>query len=116
MKFGVRGKFFWLSVRIITVVILLGGIYLEVQLRSSMEQRIGTELNRHALTVREVLTNEASRPDLEDVQDFVTRFGNAIDARITLIREDGVVIGDSTLSMPGVQAMDNHAQMLVAPT
>jgi len=74
-----------------------------------MEQRIGTELNRHALTVREVLTNEASRPDLEDVQDFVTRFGSAIDARITLIREDGVVIGDSTLSMPGVQAMDNHA-------
>ena len=56
MSLGVRGRLFVVSVALILVVGLTSGAYLENQLRRLLMTRIETELHRHALTARELVS------------------------------------------------------------
>lgn len=108
MSLGVRGRLFVVSVALILVVGLTSGAYLENQLRRLLMTRIETELHRHALTARELFRslNDWSTPSTTD--PLADRLGQAASARVTVIAQDGTVLGDSALTIEQVRQLDNH--------
>ena len=108
MSLGVRGRLFVVSVALILVVGLTSGAYLENQLRRLLMTRIETELHRHALTARELFRslNDWSTPSTID--PLADRLGQAASARVTVIAQDGTVLGDSALTIEQVRQLDNH--------
>ena len=108
MSLGVRGRLFVVSVALILVVGLTSGAYLENQLRQLLVSRIEAELHRHALTARELFRslNDWSTPSTID--PLADRLGQATSARVTVIAQDGTVLGDSALTIEQVQQLDNH--------
>jgi two-component system, OmpR family, phosphate regulon sensor histidine kinase PhoR len=87
---------------------LIGGLSLERELTELQEERLVEELLRHARAARaaaETLAADASVPNIDTLAD---RLGEATGARITLIDAEGTVVGDSSLSLGGIAAEDNH--------
>jgi len=109
MSFGVREKLFLVSLFLILSVGLAVGLYLEHQLRSWLETRIETELLHYAESARTLL--ELAQEDrIEQADPIADHLGAATESRITIIAEDGQVIGDSELTRTEVAAVENHGQ------
>ena len=108
MSLGVRGRLFVVSVALILVVGLTSGAYLENQLRWLLVARIETELHRHALTARELFRSLSDWSTPSTVDPLADRLGQAASARVTVIAQDGTVLGDSALTIEQVQQLDNH--------
>ncbi len=108
MSLGVRGRLFVVSVALILVVGLTSGAYLENQLRRLLMARIETELHRHALTARELFRslNDWSTP--ATIDPLADRLSQAASARVTVIAQNGTVLGDSALTVEQVRQLDNH--------
>ncbi len=51
----------------------------------------------------------APSPDRRRIAQQVDRLGQELDARVTIVLPDGVVIADSTVGAEGVPEMENHA-------
>lgn len=108
MKLSIRGKLFVLTLGFIAIVDLLVGIYLENELREGMESATRSELIRHARAARELLAS----PDdvsVHSADAIADRASLATEARITVITDDGEVIGDSEIDTPALVAVENHA-------
>lgn len=108
MKIGLRGKLFGVSVAVVTLCVLAGGLYLSGELRRSMERRIENELFREAKAVRELVR---SAPDFgtETIDEVADLAGAAIESRVTVIDPTGSVLGDSNLALARVRSIENHA-------
>ncbi len=110
MKLGVRGKLFLASVSLITLVILVSGAFLSQALREILMQRIETELLHHARSGKALLENIAADPrEIELADRLADSLGEATESRITLILEDGTVLGDSELAPREVAEVESHA-------
>ncbi len=107
---------------LIAVVDLGVGVYLEMQLRSSLEGRFHRELEQHTRAIDEVVHGQVTEPgsltearvELDEIAD---RFGEAIDARISVIGPEGVLLADSELDLSGLARADDHgdrAEVLAA--
>ena len=110
MSLGVRGRLFVVSVALILVVGLTSGAYLENQLRRLLVSRIEAELHRHALTVRELFWSHSDWSTPAAVDPLADRLGQATGARVTVIAQDGTVLGDSALTIEQVRQLDNHGR------
>jgi two-component system phosphate regulon sensor histidine kinase PhoR len=110
VKLGVRGKLFFVSLIVMLPVGLASGFYLEGALKRSLEERTQDEITTLAFSARDLL--EITRPahTIEALDPIADRLGASMQARVTLIAEDGTVLGDSTLTPEGVAQVDNHAQ------
>ncbi|MFO8074104.1 MAG: ATP-binding protein [Polyangia bacterium] len=110
MKLGVRGKLFLASVSLITLVILISGAFLSQALREILLQRIETELLHHARSGKTLVESIAADPREIGLADrLIDSLGEATESRITLILEDGTVLGDSELTPREVAEVENHA-------
>ncbi len=110
MSLGVRGRLFVVSVALILVVGLASGAYLENQLRRLLVSGIEAELHRHALTVRELFRSHRDWSTPLTVDPLADRLGQATSARVTVIAQDGTVLGDSALTVEQVRQLDNHGR------
>ncbi len=110
MSLGVRGRLFVVSVALILVVGLASGAYLENQLRQLLVSRIEAELHRHALTVRELFRSHRDWSTAMVLDPLADRLGQATSARVTVIAQDGTVLGDSALTIEQVRQLDNHGR------
>ena len=108
MSLGVRGRLFVVSVALILVVGLTSGAYLENQLRRLLVARIEAELHRHALTGRELFRSLPDSSTPATVDPLADRLGQAASTRVTVIAQDGTVLGDSALTVEQVRRLDNH--------
>ncbi len=108
MSLGVRGRLFVVSVALILVVGLTSGAYLENQLRRLLVARIEAELHRHALTGRELFRSLSNWSTPSTIDPLADRLGQAASARVTVIAQDGTVLGDSALTVEQVRQLDNH--------
>ncbi len=107
MRIGIRGKLFVVPLFIYLAVLVVSGPFLERKLRGSLMGRIEEELFRHARSTREILAT-APRLDITTIDALADRLGDATSARITVIAEDGTVLGDSMLPARAVAEMENH--------
>ena len=110
MKLGIRSKLFIISVGVILASGLVAHLYLRAQLEQATAARV-----RHNLAVRaELVAARAgqSRAALDDIPAWhalAVDLGERAQARVTLIRKDGVVLGDSGVSLERVRRLENHA-------
>ena len=96
------------SVALILVVGLTSGAYLENQLRRLLVARIEAELHRHALTGRELFRSLPDSSTPATVDPLADRLGQAASTRVTVIAQDGTVLGDSALTVEQVRRLDDH--------
>ncbi len=104
---GVRGRLFAVSVAVVVFGGLATGLLLEVQLRGWLTSRIDERLVRDARLVA-VLMDQGVGADDATLEDVTHRAGQAIAARVTVIRADGVVAADSALTADQSAGLDNH--------
>ncbi|MCP4041989.1 MAG: cell wall metabolism sensor histidine kinase WalK, partial [Gammaproteobacteria bacterium] len=105
---GIRAKLFLVSLLIILWVGFTAGIFLEYQLRTWAESRIESELFRHARAAREWMGRE-ELVSIDVIDPIADRLGQATSVRITVIHQDGRVVGDSKLNRLEVEQVEKHA-------
>ncbi len=102
MKFGIRGKLFGIS---IALILLIGGassIILERETRGWYRARLDEDLRASANTARMLIERAPSDVDLKLLS---RELGEATLARVTIIDDDGRVLGDSVLDP---ETLANH--------
>jgi two-component system phosphate regulon sensor histidine kinase PhoR len=109
MKLGVRGKLFFAALAVICLS--LGAMYLRLAsaLEAELTKRLGEELEARASLV-EAEASSRSHPldDLRAWDTLADDLGARARVRVTIIRKDGVVLGDSDLYWPDVAKLENH--------
>lgn len=112
MKLGVRAKLFLVSLVLMAAVGLSSAAYLENTLRGWLVSRIETNLRHNAQATRALLYTAlegGKSASAETVDVLADRIGEATSSRITIIREDGKVLGDSELGLDEVRTVASHA-------
>jgi two-component system phosphate regulon sensor histidine kinase PhoR len=96
-----------LTFGLITAIATIGlGIYLNFSIRAIYLDRIEQHLLSDARVVgRSVSTDLSANAGMDAIDPQIKAFSTDIDARITIIAPDGVVVGDSTADP---RTMDNH--------
>lgn len=122
MSLGFRRRLLLASLVFITVVDFGVGLYLEGQLRHSLEERFTHELVQHTRAMGEVVEGRAvgqaprlaidprqeqeARAVLDPVAD---RFGEAMDVRVSVIGPAGALVADSELALTALAGADDHS-------
>jgi two-component system phosphate regulon sensor histidine kinase PhoR len=100
------GSFFVVLCTLVFVAIILQG-----SLRNQLVQNIQANLSQELSLVEEVIKDrwqkEASLADNDKLADQI---GRSLNLRVTLIRPDGVVIGDSHVKPDALERLENHAK------
>jgi two-component system phosphate regulon sensor histidine kinase PhoR len=101
-----RTKVFIGSVAAATVSLLVAALLLSWEVRVRQREAIEERLTSEARTIAESIA-----PDAEPAALAVeaNRLGRLIASRVTLITEDGRVVGDSTQSFDALDRLENHA-------
>lgn len=108
MRLGIRGKLFLVSVTLVIAVVATSGFYLEAKLRTGIESMKESELYRHARTARELIQSHPEARDVESIDPLADRLGDASSARVTVISDQGMVLGDSELTPAQIRRVENH--------
>jgi two-component system, OmpR family, phosphate regulon sensor histidine kinase PhoR len=108
---GVRAKLFLVSMALIAASAIAAEVYLTPVIADRLAATTESGLRARA----RLISREASTFGAPLADDFVAwdRFaddvGRTSGARVTFIRADGVVLGDSEVALADVPRMDNHA-------
>lgn len=108
MRPGVRLKLFAISLALVLGVGLISGIFLERQLRAWLTTRVEGELLAQVRLARELIEVAPAIASMAKADELAKRMGRSTGTRITIIRGDGVVLGDSSLSSREVETLENH--------
>ena len=112
MKVGLRGRVFLVSVTLILLVGTTSAYYLEYELRTWLEGRMERELIHH---VRSALIGIDLSPDAKTKADFdglATQLARYKEERVTIVANDGTVLGDSVLSLDAVHRAQNLSERI----
>ena len=110
MRFGLRGSLFAIAVVLTVAIGVVASVILEHQLRSGLEARIEDEMLRHARSTRVVVETAPVVQTVLSTDPLADALGEAMSVRVTIIADDGVVLGDSELQAAGVREMENHGR------
>lgn len=107
MKLGVREKLFAVSLALMAVVGLASGVYLERALRGWLLDQTEQNLLSTARAAKTAISVADNATPLDSLCDDLAA---ATGARITLISPTGRVLGDSAVSPPNLDRLDNHRE------
>ncbi|MDX2054931.1 MAG: ATP-binding protein [Polyangiaceae bacterium] len=111
MKLGIRGKLFTVFLSLIAACIGVAYIFMRTQLESGVSARIQKSLVTHAEIVADQVRSVRLAPDdLNSWDALADSIGKMGSVRVTLIRRDGVVVGDSDVARSALSQVENHAQ------
>ena len=119
MRFGIRGKLFLLS----AALVLLATSFVYFFARREIEGRTLADVQRNLRTQAALMAGRATQtlanlPHDETLtadglretwQPLVLELSQQANCRVTIIRRDGVVVGDSDLSIDELEHVENHA-------
>jgi two-component system phosphate regulon sensor histidine kinase PhoR len=108
-RLGIRSKLFVASIALIGVSLLVAEIYLTRALEAQLLESIRDELLVRARLVAERASDIASASD--DVLAFdrlADHLSVTAGGRVTLVRRDGTVVGDSEVAAEDLARLDNH--------
>ena len=107
-RLGVRGKLFVVSLFLISLARIVSGTFLEPALRSWLLGRIEDDLLHRARLAAHAVSRfgVGSRPDGLDT--LADRLGVEGDVRVSIVQEDGRLVGDSLVSTEQLDRVDDH--------
>ena len=110
MRLGVRAKLFLVSVALIAASMGAADLYLTPQIVAHTEQVVRADLVvRARLVAREAAASQSPlTPDDARWDALAHGLGGSADVRVTIIRRDGVVLGDSDVPGSGLSKVENH--------
>jgi two-component system phosphate regulon sensor histidine kinase PhoR len=110
LKLGIRSKLFLVSLGLIVLSVAIANAYLTRALDRDMTERIRRELLvRLRLIERDAAMATAALDDMTSWDELADDLGSRAQARVTIIRKDGLVLGESDVDMPVLGLLDNHA-------
>lgn len=93
---------------VVAITLVLTGAYLSRRLQTNYLSQLEQSLSAQAQLMQKVVTPLLGQPTRESLHDAAHRVGNDIGLRVTVIRADGQVYGDSERTIEGLLQMDNH--------
>lgn len=109
MKLGIRGKLFFLSLGLVAISTLIFLAYARSDLESKtvhrIEEELGVRLALGALEIEPFMTEDET---FSGWQALAERIAKASRTRVTIIRKDGGVVGDSSQGPSDTAHMENH--------
>ena len=109
MTLRFRGKVFLAAFVVGVATAIVVGLVLQWWIRRLTVERIEATLSAEARLAAELLTRNPGLP-LDQLDDEADRMGQLVAIRVTLIADDGRVLGDSAEDGAALAAMENHAQ------
>ncbi|HTM46377.1 MAG TPA: ATP-binding protein [Polyangiaceae bacterium] len=110
MRLGVRAKLFLFSSGLIVVCVVAANIYLTHALAADLTARIRADLFvRLKFIERDASATSASLDDLQGWDALADDLGRKAEGRVTVIRKDGRVLGDSDLGGRALEQVENHS-------
>ena len=108
MRTRFRTKLFIGSVTTAGVSLVVTAVLLSLQVREQQRIAVAQRLREEALLIADLL---ASAPSLAGtaLDAEADRLGQHSSSRVTLIAEDGAVVGDSTQTLEQLTTLENHA-------
>jgi len=111
LKLGIRSKLFLVSLGLIVLSVAVANAYLTRALDTDMTERIRQELLvRLRLIERDAVNTTAALDDFASWDELADDLGHRAQARVTIIRKDGLVLGDSSVDVLDLASVDNHAR------
>lgn len=106
-------KYFF-SITLAVILSLLGlYLYLIPELEGLLLQGLEKDLSEKTqLLANYLLSKNLGELDREDIDELADEIGNRIHTRITIITNDGTVLGDTELDGHDLFAIDNHSNRL----
>ncbi|HEX8795903.1 MAG TPA: ATP-binding protein [Polyangiaceae bacterium] len=112
MTLTLRAKFFLVSIGLIATCTAAADAYLTPRLADQVTEAIRADLFvRARLAARDaaVLAEPLTLERVSSWDALADQLGSTARARVTLIRRDGVVLGDSEVALAGLARLENHA-------
>ena len=110
MKAGIRLKLFLYSLALISFSILAAEAYLSRALENQLTERIRSDLLvRARLVAQRVASQTAALDDPKSSNALAGDIATAAAVRVTVIKLDGTVAGDSQVDLAELAQVENHA-------
>jgi len=107
-RLAVRLTLILLAVTAFGMVVM--GVYVTSVLETHSVENLKSGLVTEARLIHDAIAPYlVRRAPREWVQELVEKYGRKLGARVTVIAEDGTVLGDSKQDLEGVRRMENHA-------
>ena len=109
MKLGIRAKLFLVSLALIGIAVLATEAYLSRALQSQLTERIRADLVVRARLIAErVASAPVELDEARGADALADTLGRVSGMRVTIIRVDGTVAGDSEVDLPQLASVENH--------
>ncbi len=112
INMGVRSRIFLTIFLSLFLSVIATYFITERDLRRGIENQLVSELEKEANLIVENIGNVSSFLSLEESDAAADNLGSIIDSRVTLISNQGEVVGDSSLTIQEIALLDNHLNRL----
>ena len=109
---GVRSRIFLTIFFSLFLSVIATYFITERDLRRGIEDQLVIELEKEANLIVENIGNVSNFRSLEDSDAAADNLGSIINSRVTLITNQGEVVGDSSLTIQEISLLDNHLNRL----
>src|SRR5439155_1461721 len=103
-------KFFLAAFSAAVIALGVAGALFATTMRRQIDERIEATLVAEARLAADLLARGTPFANVSEPDEEADRLGQLIGARVTFIAPDGRVLGDSSETLDGVAAMENHGQ------
>jgi two-component system, OmpR family, phosphate regulon sensor histidine kinase PhoR len=110
LKLGIRSKLFLISLALVGIAVIAAEAYLSRALEKQLRDRIASDLVIRARLLAERFASTGLRlEDANAIDALADNIGPISGARVTLVRIDGTVSGDSEVDTRQLARLENHA-------
>jgi len=106
---GIRTRIFLLIFLSLSISITISYIIAERDLTNTFEEQILDQLEKQASLLVEYIDEVDSLQENNNADSIADRLGNASNSRVTLILNNGRVIGDSYIDENQIDLLENHS-------
>ncbi len=106
---GIRARVFLIVFFSLAVSIRIAYVIAERDITSTFEEQTIYQLEKQAQLLLVNIDDVSKYSDIKAADSLADKLGNASDSRVTLILNNGVVVGDSDVELQSIFNLDNHA-------
>jgi len=105
---GIRARVFLIVFFSLAVSIRIAYVIAERDITSTFEEQTIYQLEKQAQLLLVNIDDVSKYSDIKVADSLADKLGNASDSRVTLILNNGVVVGDSDVELQSIVNLDNH--------